>query len=248
MTATSATDVAAVPPIGRDEAMSLAATEHGRYVDFLAGLDPDDWGKPTDCSLWDVRAMATHVLGACEASASVRENLRQFRAARKSASLIDGLSAAQVAARADLSPAEIVDRLRAIGPRAVKGRRRTPPPLRAVRVKGEGPFTGERFRLGWIVDVVLTRDTWMHRVDTARATGRPLVLTADHDGRLVADIVAEWARRHGCPFDLTLTGPAGGRWTSGDGGPEIELDAVGLCRIVSGRATGDGLLTTEVLF
>ena len=31
-------------------------------------------------------------------------------------------------------------------------------------------------------------------------------LTAGHDGRLVADVVTEWARRHGQPFTLTLTG------------------------------------------
>jgi hypothetical protein len=29
-------------------------------------------------------------------------------------------------------------------------------------------------------------------------------LTADHDGRLVADIVAEWASIHEQPFELPL--------------------------------------------
>ena len=43
------------------------------------------------------------------------------------------------------------------------------------------------------MDMVWTRDVWMHRIDITRATGRPLVgkLTAEHDGRIVADIVAE---------------------------------------------------------
>ena len=39
--------------------------------------------------------------------------------------------------------------------------------------------------------MILTRDTWMHRVDISRATGRDLVLTAEHDGRIVADVVDE---------------------------------------------------------
>lgn len=39
----------------------------------------------------------------------------------------------------------------------------------------------------------------MHRIDISRATGRPLTLTADHDGVLVADVVHEWAGRHGTP-------------------------------------------------
>jgi hypothetical protein len=93
----------------------------------------------------------------------------------------------------------------------------------------------------------------MHRVDISRATGRDLELSADHDGRLVADIVAEWARRHGRPFRLHLEGPAGGTFLQGSGtqgseGEEIAVDAVEFCRIVSGRAIGAGLLTQEVAF
>ena len=61
----------------------------------------------------------------------------------------------------------------------------------------------------------------MHRIDTAEATGRPLVLTAEHDGVLVADVVTEWAGRHGAPFTLQLTGPAGGSWSAGTGGEEL---------------------------
>jgi hypothetical protein len=46
----------------------------------------------------------------------------------------------------------------------------------------------------------------MHRVDTAQATGCDTALTAERDGRIIADVVAEWARRHGQLFTLTLTG------------------------------------------
>ena len=88
----------------------------------------------------------------------------------------------------------------------------------------------------------------MHRVDIARATGREIVLTPEHDGRIIADVVAEWARRHGQPFTLTLTGPAGGAFVAGDGGDPITIDAVEFCRILAGRADGAGLLTQEVPF
>jgi hypothetical protein len=48
---------------------------------------------------------------------------------------------------------------------------------------------------------------------------------------------------------LHLTGPAGGRWTVGTGGPQLELDVVEFCRALSGRAHPiDGLLSTEVPF
>jgi hypothetical protein len=102
--------------------------------------------------------------------------------------------------------------------------------------------------MGYLLDVILTRDPWMHRVDIAHATGRDMELTPDHDGRIVADVVAEWARRHGKPFTLTLTGPAGGTYVAGDNGEQITIDAVEFCRTLSGRVTGAGLLTQEVPF
>jgi uncharacterized protein (TIGR03083 family) len=101
--------------------------------------------------------------------------------------------------------------------------------------------------MGYLVDVILTRDTWMHRSDIARAVGRDMTLTADHDGVIVADVAAEWAQRHGQPCTLTLTGPAGGSWTFGSPAataPSYELDAVEFCRILSGRGTGEGLIAT----
>jgi hypothetical protein len=106
----------------------------------------------------------------------------------------------------------------------------------------------EAWTTGYLIDIILTRDPWMHRADIARATGAAHVLTAEHDGVLVADVVAEWAARHGQPYTLHLTGPAGGTWASGEGGPLIELDAVEFCRILSGRGHADGLLAIQVPF
>jgi hypothetical protein len=68
---------------------------------------------------------------------------------------------------------------------------------------------------------------------------------------LVADVVAEWSRRHGKDYTLHLTGAAGGTWTVGANGPHIELDAVEFCRVLSkrpGGATLDAVLSTEVPF
>jgi hypothetical protein len=102
--------------------------------------------------------------------------------------------------------------------------------------------------MGFLFDVVLTRDTWMHRMDITRATGREPELDSDHDGVLVDDVVREWAQRHGQPYRLTLTGPAGGTWFSGSGGPDLKLDAVEFCRVLSGRGSGEGLLAEQVPF
>ena len=77
----------------------------------------------------------------------------------------------------------------------------------------------------------------------------PLRLTADHDGVIVANIVDEWAGRHGKDFELTLTGPAGGTWTVGANGPAWTLDAIDFCRATSRRPASvglDELMNTEI--
>jgi hypothetical protein len=104
------------------------------------------------------------------------------------------------------------------------------------------PYT-KRLPLGWLTDVCYTRDTWMHRVDIAVATRRTVAVSAEHDGRLIADMVAEWATLYDFPFDLELTGPAGGRYRKGAGGERAVVDAVECFRVLSGRAPGSGLLS-----
>jgi uncharacterized protein (TIGR03083 family) len=162
--------------------------------------------------------------------------------------MIDAMTALQVRDRADLTPDEIVARFQHAAPRSVRARRRMPGLARRMRMKLDPPFEKERWRLSYLMDVIYTRDTWMHRVDISRATGRDVVLTPEHDGRIVADVVAEWARRHGQSFTLELTGPAGGAFVAGDGGAHIELEAVEFCRTLASRAQGTGLLATAVPF
>jgi len=249
MTAINVTNIA---PIEHREAMELQGTELERAVALLRMLDPDDWATRTVCPDWDVRQMWLHVLGACEAGASMRENVHQMTAARKrckqlGVSLEAGLSGVQVAERLDLSPAELVERLARIAPKTVRGRSRTPRPMRAIKMGVDAPVV-EKWALGYLIDIIYLRDAWMHRVDTARATGCELVLTPEHDGRIVADVVAEWARRHGQPFTLALTGAAGGTFAAGGGGETIETDAVEFCNVLSGRGEASGLLTTIVPF
>jgi uncharacterized protein (TIGR03083 family) len=250
MTTTSTTRVQDIPPLSRTEAMALAAAEYDRFLDLLRSLAPDEWRRPTECEAWDVRAMASHLLAEAQSHSSLREMAHQMRAYRKAKSgpMIDAMSALQVRDRSDLTPDEIVARFEHAAPRSVRARRRMHGLVRRMRMKVDPPFEKERWPLSYLMDVIYTRDTWMHRGDVNRAVGRDIVLTPEHDGRLVADVVAEWGRRHGQPFTLTLTGAAGGTYVAGDAGKHIELDAVEFCRILSGRAQGTGLLSTEVPF
>jgi uncharacterized protein (TIGR03083 family) len=228
--------------------MTAATEEYRRLGALLGELSHDEWRRPTDCSEWDVRELVAHLVGAAEAGASMRQLVHQARLGRRlrpGEPGVDGMNAVQVQERADATPDQLVSDLAASGARAVRRRSGLPAVLRALPLPF-GPPLGTK-PLGYLMDCIYTRDAWMHRVDISRATGRPLRLSADHDGRIVADVVAEWARGHGKPFRLTLTGPAGGAWSQGDG-EAITIDAVEFCRIVSGRASGSGLVAHQVPF
>lgn len=255
MPTATAHDLTALAPIGHRESRELATTAYRRLADELARVPADGWGRPTDCSAWTVRDLAGHVLGAMRSAASVRELMRQQRevARRAKGSGEQGvavMTALQVELTADLSTDDLVAECAALVEPAATGRWRTPALVRKlVRIPVQMDEIDERWPLGYLVDVVLTRDAWLHRIDLCRALDRTPGLTADHDGRIVSDVAAEWARRHGSAVHLTLTGPAGGVfYTPGVEGPHLELDAVEFCRTVSGREQGAGLLAEPVPF
>ena len=236
----------------RPVAMRLAEIEYTRCAVLFRSLRPADWALRTDCPAWDVRQMACHMLGMVEMAASIRENLRQQRKAAKAGGVqIDALTRLQVDERADWTPQRITERFAARTGKAAAGRRRTPAFVRRRTMPGTQAVNGadEPWTVGYLTDTILTRDPWMHRLDITTATGTTPYLTADHDGVIVADVVTEWADRHGKDFTLTLTGPAGGTWTVGTNGPELTLDAVDFCRATSGRPATvslTDLLHTEV--
>jgi uncharacterized protein (TIGR03083 family) len=250
----SAIRVEAIDELTRAEAEQLASTEYERVTAQLRSLDAEDWTKQTECPLWTVRQMAGHTVGMMGDVTSLRNIMRRMRAATKAAkregqAVVDCMTAMQVDELSALGTDELVARAAELGPRAARWRTHTML-VRPMPLKEEVGGQPEKWRMSYLLDVVLTRDPWMHRVDIARATGREMELTPEHDGRLVAHVVADWARRHGQPFTLTLTGPAGGEFVARGGGESghLALDAVEFCRTLSGRQTATGLLAQEVPF
>lgn len=245
--------------IDRRTAMRLAEAEYQRVADTVDLLHPHDWSRPTDCTAWDVRALVAHIAGMAQFVSTPLQLARQMRAAKArrqdGQALIDAQTTLQVEHRRHLSTDELRAELRRLGPRAARGRRRTPGFVRRRRLPEPQVVNGvpETWSIGYLTDVILTRDVWMHRLDLARATGREPLMTSGHDGVIVADVVAEWARRHGRPYRLSLTGRAGGTWRAGSDGEQIEMDAADFCRVLSGRPPSEGgapsgLLTTQVPF
>lgn len=262
-TATNAVpDVSDTTPITlATDAREVALAVYEQLLALLERLEPDDWTKPTDCPGWSVADLVGHLIGGARAAASFTEQLRQWRWARRHRSEfggneLDAVNALQVREHAHLSPHERITTLRALAPRAVARRmsftarlvRRVRLPVPEGGSMAAGVPTSDT--LGHLNEVILSRDVWLHTVDIARAAERPLAHNQPVDRRVVEDVVAEWAQRHGKPFTLTLTltGPAGGRFRHGEDGPCLTLDAIEFCRILSGRAPGEGLLATKVLF
>ncbi len=241
-----------IRPIEHDEAMDLADAEYERLLTLVDNLRDSDWSQPTDCIGWSVQDILRHLLGMLELQASPEELARQIteaneRSARNGTVRLQELTALQVAEHTHLTPTELTAALHETAPLGLAARRALPPERRAQpydsQLPGEQPWT-----VGHLFDIIHTRDPWVHRVDICRATGHPLVLTPEHDGRIIENVVADWAARHRQPFDLTLTGPAGRHFRAGTTDTPLVLDAVEFCRILSGREPGTGLLATHVVF
>lgn len=235
-----------VARITRQEARTLASAEFSKFADLTASLTPDEWATDTDCVGWDVRTMVLHVLGSADSQASPRVFAHQLRhglTLNKEVNAhhwVDGLNELQIRERAGLTTTEVIEQLRAVGPHAVERRFGTPLAPRYVPVPiGWKP-------LNYLLEVGFTRDTWAHRIDIHAAIDRAMDLDPDHDGRLVADIVGEWADVHGEPFALHLTGPAGGTFSHGVGGEHIEIDALDFIRTLAGRLPGAGVLSNPL--
>ena len=162
--------------ITRPEARVLAEEEFRQFAELMGSLTADEWTRPTDCTAWDVRKMALHVLGAADAQASVREFMHQFRRGYPlnkqidSHHWVDGINELQIREREHLTNDEIVAQLSTIGPKAVKGRWATPAPMRYLPISF-GPPIGWA-PLKYLLDVGFTRDVWAHRIDICAATGR----------------------------------------------------------------------------
>ena len=174
-----------------------------------------------------------------------------FRAGGKLAGdrpLIDGVTAHQVAANAHLSTDELVARMAAAGPRQARWRTERPI-LRRMPMKNQNPDgTVETWTMGYVFEVILTRDTWMHRVDVAqrdRPDARPHARARRPDRRRRRRRVGAAARQAVHPG---ADRPRGRHVHERDRRRGLTCDAIEFCRTLAGRAPGTGLLAQRVPF
>jgi len=245
----TAIPVESIPRLTYQQWLTRSALEQQRFRHLLDALQPEHWDRPTDCTDWTVRDLCGHVLGSLHDNASLVRSLtawlRASRAARRSGrDPLDELTAAEVRAFSAVPNTEVSATFASLAPRNLRARQHVPSIVRRAPIT----IDGTRYALGHILSVILTRDLWMHRIDLTRATGLAFTTTPDHDGLIVADLVADWAQRHRQPFTLDLDGPAGGHWRQDTTGPTLHLDAIEYARTLAGRNRAIGLLAEQVQF
>jgi uncharacterized protein (TIGR03083 family) len=234
-------DVSAIARIAHDEAMAITAVEDERFTTQMLSLTDAQWTTPTECDLWDVRAASQ--ISPIEMVRQVRKG-KPILAEIGSDQWYDGMNEVQVRERAELTTDELIAEWEDVSVRALKSRTRMPKPLSGLPLLNLPAPVG-RQKLRYLFDMGFTRDVWAHRIDIAYATGIELELTAEHDGRILEDIVAEWASYFDEPFVLEVEGVAGGTFTRDDGSAAAEHVRIGLIdlvRTLAERTEGDGVL------
>ncbi|MFO7585646.1 MAG: maleylpyruvate isomerase family mycothiol-dependent enzyme [Anaerolineales bacterium] len=223
-----------------EEAHQLLTTAFERFMRLIESLDPEDWSKPTACTAWNVHDMVAHQAGGYASGIGYGEMFRQYSRIPKNGQLPeDAINDLQVGERTGMTPAELIAELRQVGPKAIHNWAYG---FRAIKWIAIPHPVGGFMSLRQLMWVTHSRDTWMHRLDICRATGRDFEQTGDHDGRINQLVVRDVARKVDGKLGrrairLVLTGIAGGEWILGSGEPEaeLEMDVLDFNIFVSGR-------------
>ena len=227
------TRAADLPQTDAGLAGKVARAQGLLLVEEAFRLTPVQWGTITECPRWTVFDMVAHVTAATQNAANpllwvsdgVWGKLRHPHDA-----FLDAANEIGIGRRRGRSvPGLLVDLRSLIDvPKPPRLLRRVPVPV------GGLPSYGD---VAYLVDVILARDTWLHRYDIARATGTsvtPDPTSAEVVAQVVRDLALAW---HGPDVALHLTGPEGGTWLIGTNpdAPMASLPAVEFLRHLSGR-------------
>jgi uncharacterized protein (TIGR03083 family) len=243
-----------IPKLTHQEAGWLAQTAYERLLALLESLNGENWSRPTYCTEWNVRHMAAHLAGSMTGSTTFAEFRRQNveHPYVKEFGSPDGANKLQVEERADKTTAELIAEFRQNGQIAVNNRKKLPWLVRKIHLPmGSLGFAS----IEYLMDVIYVRDEWMHRYDICAATGKKMVVTPEHDGRIVALILRDVARKlkselKGRTIALHLLGEAGGDYLFGSSSSpdcSLEIDVFDFNLRASGRiSAGEATRRTAV--
>jgi uncharacterized protein (TIGR03083 family) len=235
-----------IPAVTYAEAGKQSRMEFERVLAVLESLEGDDWRQQTYCTEWTVRQMAAHLAGSMTGSTSLAEFLRQnvrHPYIKEAENPVDGTNRLQVEERTSKTTAEIIDEFRQNGPVAIRNRQKLPWLARQLPIPGVGNF-------GYLMDIIYPRDEWMHRYDICAATGKKMVITPEHDGRLLDLVLLDIAKKLKKPLAkrniiLQLTGALAGTYQFGNKAePDctLEIDVFDLNLRASERISVDNAM------
>lgn len=191
------------------------------WHELLASIEGDEWQRRTVCDAWDVADIAGHLIGQAEDVLRLWSfPLRDVKAKRRypDAVLLDAHMMVQADDHRGTPPAELrvlFDRRWAKATRRISS---NPELMRRMTIKLEGIPGFERLGLGYIQDILLARDLWMHRDDVCQALGRPFD-AGPYADEMVAQVMYDvidgpfWGDRPA--VEVELTGPGGGTYQLG---------------------------------
>ena len=211
------------PPI---DVRPLFAGQQAAFIDLLRGLDGGDWTRPTVCPGWNVKDVATHVLGDHLGRLSMLRD--DFRALRPHSdepfpAFIDRINDEWVTASRRLSPRLLVDLLSSAGDEVVEFWQTVD--LEALG----GPVTwaGPEPAPVWLDAARDFTEYWTHHQQICDATGQAGLTSPGYAGPVIDTFMRalpHTLRNVSAPerttLQVTVTGPGGGAWTctrTGDG-------------------------------
>jgi hypothetical protein len=232
------------PPLSH--AMGMLSDELAATVTLLRRLDSAAWQLPA------VRDAVVRMILEAEEVARNRRLLGRFRRAR----LLPGAMTpvrrqGRAAALAEAAPEHLAAELGSWGRRAADAA----PWFRGTAASRFLAGVPAGYSADCLFRVLLPRDAWLCRAEIAEAAGQdpaPGPHGAEIIRQAVRDLAGVW---HGPAVTVEITGPAGGRWLTGDGAPAAAVRAgpYGFLRLVTARpdgtteASGDPLVTSAFL-
>ncbi|NIK57293.1 maleylpyruvate isomerase family mycothiol-dependent enzyme [Kribbella shirazensis] len=220
------------------------------WRELLASIEGDEWHRRTVCDAWDVADIAGHLIGQAEdvikPTSFPRRWLKNKRA-YPGVPRFDAHMIVQADEHRGTPPGELRELFDQVWAKATRKISRAPELFRRISMQVD---PAPRMSFGYVQDILLARDLWMHRDDVCQALARPFD-AGPYAGEGIAQVVYDleasgpfWNDRPAVV--LELTGQGGGTYRLGKGEPvgRAAVDAVGYMRTLSGRddhpvVTGD---------
>ena len=199
----------------------LSALERDRLNELLAGLEAEDWDRPSPCPGWTVLGLCCHLVGD-DFGLLARHRDGYYgtpgpdgATEAEFVAWLDELQAEWVRATRRLSPRIVADLLRWAGPQVAGTVRRDDPRACTASVSwaGPGPVAA------WLDQARELSEYWIHRQQILQALDRPSDLRADLAGPVLDGL--RWAYPYrlnqaraqvGDTVTIAVTGPVTRPW------------------------------------